>query len=476
MTSNGLPDARGTIAEYYRAPAVRQRIREYCGASGRAPVTAVFLAGMTAGAQVDWNHAPRFPPGDLDRLMRAGADLSRSMWDRRDLLVHLDIDYQNVDRPGEAFEHPGDAFLKMEPTRRAVQDLLDAFDLPLMAIMTGRGYHFTGRVGLASPLVASLAALVPTPSWIATCSERRPPWARATVTPKLARAYTGLGLLIEYFAHLVIQSAVPHSHLPVVVNGTVVGPDPWGRECVSLDFTYAGDPLDIRHLRVAFGAYQMHRFRPDVMGPAASTSPPLIAVPLASRSVMDVLQTGREPEAAADIAAHASAEIPIVADGIGRLLDAYRASALFRFHQDFYAAGPPPPSSWPEASDHLDLHALVPCVRSAIAAPNDLLLKPEHVQHVTRYLLSRGWHPRRIACLVHSRYAKDFGWGNRWTRMDAQTRAEFDVRVFAGMVATGLDQGIDFNCRSAQEKGLCPGEACTHDLRSDRDRLLARGM
>jgi hypothetical protein len=58
--------------------------------------------------------------------------------------------------------------------------------------------------------------------------------------------------------------------------------------------------------------------------------------------------------------------------------------------------------------------------------------------------------------------------------MDAQTRAEFDVRVFAGMVATGMDEGIDFNCRSAQEKGLCPGAGCTHDLRSDRDHLLAR--
>jgi hypothetical protein len=42
------------------------------------------------------------------------------------------------------------------------------------------------------------------------------------------------------------------------------------------------------------------------------------------------------------------------------------------------------------------------------------------------------------------------------------------------MVETGLDQGIDFNCRSAQEKGLCPGVECTHDLRHDRQALLGR--
>jgi hypothetical protein len=40
------------------------------------------------------------------------------------------------------------------------------------------------------------------------------------------------------------------------------------------------------------------------------------------------------------------------------------------------------------------------------------------------------------------------------------------------MVITGLDQGVDFNCRSAQEKGLCPGAVCTHDLRAERDRLF----
>jgi hypothetical protein len=81
--------------------------------------------------------------------------------------------------------------------------------------------------------------------------------------------------------------------------------------------------------------------------------------------------------------------------------------------------------------------------------------------------------PRDIAAIVHSRYAKDFGWGDRWSRLDAETRAEFDVRVFAGLIADGLDRGIDFNCRSAQEKELCPGGTCHHDLRVDRANLLS---
>src|SRR5204862_4006099 len=80
--------------------------------------------------------------------------------------------------------------------------------------------------------------------------------------------------------------------------------------------------------------------------------------------------------------------------------------------------------------------------------------------------------PRDIAAVVHSRYTQDFGWGSRWRRLDAETRAEFDVRVFAGLVATGLDRGVAFNCRSTQEKGQCPGRPCVHDLRVDRACLL----
>jgi hypothetical protein len=34
---------------------------------------------------------------------------------------------------------------------------------------------------------------------------------------------------------------------------------------------------------------------------------------------------------------------------------------------------------------------------------------------------------------------------------------------------------IDFNCVSAQEKHICPGVGCPHDLRVDRERgLLAK--
>jgi len=96
------------------------------------------------------------------------------------------------------------------------------------------------------------------------------------------------------------------------------------------------------------------------------------------------------------------------------------------------------------------------------------------IQHITRILMADGMAPREVAEIVHSRYAADFNWGSRWSWLDARARAEFDVRVFAGLVAAGVDRGVDFNCRSAQEKDLCPGKPCPFDLRVNRQLLIDR--
>jgi hypothetical protein len=239
--------------------------------------------------------------------------------------------------------------------------------------------------------------------------------------------------------------------------------------------SFAGDPLDIRQVRTAFSAYQFHRIRADIVGERiAAEVPPLVAVPRGNTPVCDMLQAGRTTDRAAEMAASQSAEIPVVTAGLERLVDDYASSPLAAFHREFYATRAHSPAEWPTTYDRLDRGSLLPCVAAPLALPNDLLLQPAHVQHVTRALMSQGWAPRHIAGLVHSRYARDYHWGARWARMDPQTRAEFDVRVFAGMLVAGLDEGVDFNCTSTQEKGLCPAARCDHDLRTDRDRLLAR--
>ena len=176
-----------------------------------------------------------------------------------------------------------------------------------------------------------------------------------------------------------------------------------------------------------------------------------------------MLRRGRGPRVALAKAALAHARLPEVAAGVGRLVERYEASALAAFHQQFYG----------ERGGAATFDAAPPCVTWCLEQPNDRLLKPEHVQHLVRWGLASGCSARQLADAVLRRYEADHNWGDRWRRLEPRTRAEFDVRVFAGFVATGDDRLTDFNCVSAQEKELCPRVGCPHDLRRDRTRLAS---
>ena len=162
-----------------------------------------------------------------------------------------------------------------------------------------------------------------------------------------------------------------------------------------------------------------------------------------------------------------------------RVLDAYESSRLAQFHRRFYATPPGRPDQFETLAGSRQWRSFPTASSVLLLEPNDRLLQPAVIQHVTRALMAEGLAPREIADIVQSRYAADFNWGDRWISRDARTRAEFDVRVFAGLLVAGIDRGLDFNCRSAQEKGsvqerpvdaICawPGSGCCgrwcHDL------------
>lgn len=460
-----------TLDDYYHEPRVRERILEYCGGAAVQGPSAVYLAGMSESSDpfVTWDNAERHSPDRLDALLEAGADIARSMWDRESLLLHFDFDYLNHDSPADSYTRPGDVFQRIEPSYRAAVHVFGRHGLSMLPIVTGRGYHFTGRVPLSSPLVDQLAELSPrSPSWLHSLEARRPSWPTPEITPRHARAYVGAGMLAEFLAHQILRRARPRSPMPVVLNNTVVGKGETGRECLSIDLSYAGDPMDVRHLRVAFGAYQKHRFRPDLSGPAAS-HPPMVAVPRAAESLEHMLSHRTDLRHAARVARTASVALPDASPGVSRVLDSYRRSRLASFHRAFWMAEP---GGHDDGSRPVLPSPLPACVTRAFRTPNDLLLQPAVIQHVTRVLMAEGLSPRDTAALIQARYDEDHGWGCRWTWMDAESRASFDVRVFSGMIVTGVDGAIDLNCRSSQEKGLCPGGECGHDLRTTRARLL----
>ena len=376
-----------------------------------------------------WSLHRQLPPEDLDDLLDRGADVFRSVLDLASLPFYVDVDYLNARLPGHAYERPGDVFAKLEPTYQAVVELLAEYGIETVPLMTGRGYQFTGRIPFDSPVFGRIAALAPeTPDWYDTYAARLPPWLQLRITTRYARAYLAMGQLLEYFAHRVIRRAASRSRLPLVLNGTNVGDGAEGREAVSLDLSFAGDPADVRHMRVAFGAYQAHRFRPDIYGPEVSALDPIVVVPRGSG------RSSRCSRRAAIRPAPRSCGELFGADSRRRR---WARAPRIGLHAIATGGFSPPvlqrslhdPSSWPKTYDRFELAQVPPCVAAPLAMPNDGLLKPEHLQHVTRFLMSQGWAPRHIAGLVWSKYAQDCNWGARWRYLSARSRAEFDVRA-----------------------------------------------
>jgi hypothetical protein len=441
-------------ARYYADPVVQRRVREYCGAAD-GDSSCSFVSQLTPGFCATWATAPRFRAEQLSQLFAAGWDISRSLGDSGSLIVHFEVDVSDPDAPQESLLRPEQSFFDMEPVYQAVRAELTRLDLPLLDVMTGRGYHFAGRVPLTAPVTRQVAALAPGD---AAEDEQR---------------HIGLGMVLEHLAHNVIRTA-EHT-VPVVLNGVEVGRGGPGREAVSIDLSGYGDPEGQRQMRAAFSTYQSHLVRPDIFGArAARDVPVLVAIPRRGRSLMWMLEYARTPAHAIALAPTEDTRIPDVTRGLARLLKEYHGSRLAAFHRAFYGAAMHDAAQWPDTYDKLGARDVVPCLIHALQHPNDALLKPTVLQHLTRYLMAAGWSPRDVAGLVWSKYARDYGWGDRWRRLNARRRAEFDIRVFAGALVTGLDRAIDFNCVSNQEKRLCAFNGCTHDLREDCRRLQDR--
>jgi hypothetical protein len=431
---------QAALEEYYADRHVRARIVEYCGATRDRHPTAAFITPLGPVATDGTAH-----------------EFARSLWDLDNLILFFQLDYLNPDHPEEPYLHPADVLLKLEPAFRACRAVCQSFGLDVQAVLTGRGYHFVGRIPLDSLVIETLASLAAeTPAWHAGYVTRRPRGLPATISTRHARAAAGLGLLIEHVAHLILARAWT-STIPFVVNGTGARDGVVGRECVSIDFSHAGDPLDVTRVRTAFSAYRRHQNRPDLFGTRVAALPLLAALPRGAEPLVTFLTDGRGLNVARQVARASHVTIPDVQRGIGGLLADYLPSPLAAFHRSFRAECrhvTRPLPDW-RAAD------LPPCITAPLDRPNDLLLSAGHVQHVVRGLLAKGWMPAQIAALIEQTYQESHEWGSRWSRLDRRTRAEFNVRVFAGLLATGADDLGDFTCASAQEQGVCPLVGCS---------------
>ena len=456
---------------YYRDLDVRARMREFVGGTKGNGTSCEFLA---AG---DENASPpsrSYPPGTLNSLLDHGFEICRSLWDREALIADFDIEYVNFDNPAEAFVDPERVFAIQQPVEQTIEQLLNEYRIEPLHVLSGRGHHFVWRIEQNSPVFGTLAEIGQGPPSLHAIEQKLHPPSGNAVPLRLARAFAGLGLVMEFLAHRVKQIAASLTKIPVELTAVEVGPSEDGREMISIDISEYGDPLYSRTIRVPFSVYlkpwqQPWGFDVDVLAHLR----PLFVIPLQGIDWRQGISAVRDARLTAGLAARVSTRIPDGTYGTGKLLTDYWNSKLAGFHMSFYSQEQHPPELWPQTYDRQPLEIVPACVRVAPEMPNDLLLRPAYIRRLVRVMLALGWHPRHIAGLISSKYGRDFGW-TQFVNVDPATRADFYTRVFAGLFAAGTDDLVDFNCASAQEQGTCTFSACGHNLLDFKESALER--
>lgn len=463
------------MTSFYADPCVRQRLIEFLGGDTLEHATAGYL---THPDGFRFDREKLIPARDLDWFLDRDLDIARSLADTTSLLVHLDVEYVNFDAPAEALLDPWRTFDLQEPVVGVIEALLLQWGIQPLHLVTGQGHHFVWRVARSSRLARRFEALCPAPELLDACLQRVPLPLRPIIDLDAQRAFSALGLVMEFLAHQIKAAAAPLTKFPVEITAVHVGPRPSNqREIISIDTSEYGDPLHTRMVRMPFTNY----LKPWVTGLARSLGleahiPKFRAIPLHEIDIRQAIKVRQVEAEVRELARRACVRIPEQAEGTERLLDAYLASPLRRFHQHFYSDRHDPKERWAETYDHTPSDIFPLCARHIVEWPNDLLLKPAGIQLVTRCLLASGWHPRHIAGFIRSKFENPvFGWGVDWNDYEPATRADFYTRLFSGLYATGLDRLVDLNCTSTREKGFCfaPAPGICH-LETVRQTLLSQ--
>ncbi|MCL5280627.1 MAG: hypothetical protein M1376_12060 [Planctomycetes bacterium] len=426
------------IREYYATPDVRSRMIESLGGSTLAEATCYYIGRCFDTIK------PGFcmqKPGELDLFLQNEWDVARSLWDRKWLFADIDIEYVNFDFPAEPFLDYQRCFALQEPVLHALERVFAEAGIQPLHTITGRGHHFGWTIAPASPAFRSLERIgrVP-PALQRTYAAPQPPEGKP-VDRALGRAFAGLGLVVEYVAHRVMEEAQPLCPIPILPEAVDRGPQERGKEIIVLDISEYGDPLHTRAVRMPFSIYLKPWLHTDILTPEIEGRVPvMVMVPAGGRETEQVTPIMRSRSKAAQWASQVSGAFPDCSAGMERLIAQYLRSEVRRFHEEYYSVEPEPAEQWPLTYDRVALEGLVPMARYALENPNDALLRPDFVRQVVAGLLERGWHPRHIAGLIRSKYERDYRWWNLWYIYDAGTRADFHTRVLAGMIWLGRDR------------------------------------
>lgn len=431
--------------DYYRNPAVRRHVSRFVSKS--AYIVGYGESEFWRGNSQGYYSAQL---SGLGRMFRYGLDILMCMQNRDATIGLLDIEYYNPRYPGEAHLNPGRVFHLLEPMYGRIMGVFRRYGIPVVADITGQGYHFWCRFPFG-PRHRALESL----GWIEPSLARA--CARRRVSRGTALGFSGMGRLMtflasEIFRECAVARRAGRRDLPVYFSD--IHP-PFGRDAISIDLTSYADPIYMRDVRVPFSTYQKHRVVVDKVGRANSQRIPIeILVPRAVPGHADLglegaLRLRRNFDEAAQWADRIDPSLPDASEGLLRLLESYTRSRVGAFFHYF--------DRGPAGLPKIPIWRLPPCIRHALNPWQ--LLEPTQAQAVVRVLDKMGVPPKQIAELFYRKYRRTpFGHYN------PQRRAYFWVQSYAALIHAGIDTKSDLTCHKHQQRDRCVKPMCGWDL------------
>lgn len=494
------------VRKYYHSTEILARILEFCGvpsclASNVTDSTprltdSLELKRVLCSATAEYISAYGFRLLEVTKkdhasmkshcvgwILDNGLDIHRSIWDRGNAIGALDVEYFSKNFPGEPYLAPERTFLLLEPIYQAILKMVHSYGIPLLVVTTGQGYNFDIFVKKDSPVYKDLVSLGYVERTLLH-DYQHPSAKRGRAVPEQdGKAFDAIGKLLEFICYRIFMD-LPNLGLsiPVVVGDVICGNEK--REAISLDLSLYANPIHTRSVRCPFSVYSKHILKKQIVGDiVAKRVSYLFSIPRrttdAELTLANALIIRKDMNRAIQWAKEVNTAIPDQTEGFSALISEYKRSALYAFHKEFEKTRQDGISAWPQTYDRFDLKSVPPCVAQPLRFPNPLLLQPTSIRHITRILMAMGWHPKHIAGLIHSKYARDYGWEVNFLRYDANRWANVWVRIYAGMILSRIDGLTDLNCVSHQEKGeawmgmkYCPKPWCGFNLAEYRGLLL----
>jgi hypothetical protein len=415
-----------------------------------------------------WKLPKVVPVRELDSLCDMGLDLFRPLRDREDrvLLVVMDYEFYTLDDLYFLYNHQLDVFRRIYQ----ISDFIDAgfrrYGIQTITDMTASGGHVLSQIPRDSESFRQISALgfvepsVRNKYDISIHNDPNEIKRKRPVPIELGLAYNGLGKLLEFFCHGIIQKARGQIDYPITFCDAASGDIQHPRKGFSLDLSQYCDPIFMRVIRSVASAHQKHLLR------HLMSRPPAIDIIRNQQPVEELVETMWNIKLARTFFEQHQVETPCSAEGWPGLIQDYRNSRLAQVHQDFDARETP-------ADELLQLRErlrhIPPCIQNMLQAPNPEMLKPTNIQFLTKLVKRFGFHAKAAADFIIAHYRNSaYNWHENnncvWHKYDPYSRANTYVRFYHGLLECGIDGYQDMRCEVHKRKGFCPVDICEFQL------------